>query len=74
MPHAIRIHRTGGPEVLQWEAVELPPPAAGEVRLRHHAVGLTSSTPTTAAACIRCRCPPASAWKARVWSRRWARA
>ena len=40
MPHAIRIHRTGGPEVLQWEAVELPPPAAGEVRLRHHAVGL----------------------------------
>ena len=40
MNHAIRIHRTGGPEVLQWEAVELPPPAAGEVRLRHHAVGL----------------------------------
>ena len=40
MTHAIRIHRTGGPEVLQWEAVELPPPATGEVRLRHHAVGL----------------------------------
>ena len=28
MNHAIRIHRTGGPEVLQWEAVELPPPGA----------------------------------------------
>lgn len=40
MTHAIRFHRTGGPEVLQWEAVELPPPAAGEVRLRQHAVGL----------------------------------
>ena len=40
MTHAIRFHRTGGPEVLQWEAVDLPPPAAGEVRLRHHAVGL----------------------------------
>lgn len=40
MTHAIRIHHTGGPEVLQWEAVELPPPAAGEVRLRHHSVGL----------------------------------
>ena len=40
MNHAIRIHRTGGPEVLQWEAVELAPPATGEVRLRHHAVGL----------------------------------
>lgn len=40
MIHAIRFHRTGGPEVLQWEAVELPAPAAGEVRVRHHAVGL----------------------------------
>ena len=40
MPHAIRIHRTGGPEVLQWEAVDVPSPAAGEVRIRHSAVGL----------------------------------
>ena len=40
MTHAIRFHRTGGPEVLQWEAVEPPPPGPGEVRLRHHAVGL----------------------------------
>ncbi|HRP66291.1 MAG TPA: quinone oxidoreductase [Thauera sp.] len=40
MSHAIRFYRTGGPEVLQWEAVELPPPGPGEVRLRHHAVGL----------------------------------
>ena len=40
MPHAIRIHRTGGPEVLQWEAVDVPSPAAGEVRIRHAAVGL----------------------------------
>ncbi len=40
MSHAIRFHRTGGPEVLQWEARELPSPGAGEVRLRHHAVGL----------------------------------
>jgi NADPH2:quinone reductase len=40
MTHAIRFHQTGGPEVLQWEAVELAAPGAGEVRLRHHAVGL----------------------------------
>ena len=40
MNHAIRFHRTGGPEVLQWEAVEPPPPGPGEARLRHHAVGL----------------------------------
>ena len=40
MPHAIRFHQPGGPEVLRWENVELPAPAAGEARVRHHAVGL----------------------------------
>ncbi|MCZ4304237.1 quinone oxidoreductase [Zoogloeaceae bacterium G21618-S1] len=40
MSHAIRFHETGGPEVLRWEAVDVPPPAAGEVTLRQHAVGL----------------------------------
>lgn len=40
MNHAIRFHETGGPEVLRWEAVDVPPPAAGEVTLRQHAVGL----------------------------------
>ena len=40
MPHAIRIHQTGGPEVLLWEEVDVPAPAAGEATVRHHAVGL----------------------------------
>ena len=40
MPQAIRIHQTGGPEVLCWEEVDLPAPAAGEATVRHHAVGL----------------------------------
>jgi len=40
MTHAIRIHKTGGPDVLQWEDVEVGEPARGEVRLRQHAVGL----------------------------------
>ena len=40
MTHAIRFHHTGGPEVLQWETVDVPPPGAGEARVRHHAVGL----------------------------------
>ena len=40
MPHAIRIRQTGGPEVLCWEAVDLPAPAPGEATVRHHAVGL----------------------------------
>lgn len=37
---AIRIHRFGGPEVLQWEEVPLPSPAPGEATLRQTAVGL----------------------------------
>lgn len=36
----IQIHEHGGPEVLSWEAIDLPEPAAGEVRIRHTAVGL----------------------------------
>ncbi|HEX4112060.1 MAG TPA: alcohol dehydrogenase catalytic domain-containing protein, partial [Stellaceae bacterium] len=40
MVHAIRFHQTGGPEVLKWEEVELGKPGAGEVRVRHTAVGL----------------------------------
>ena len=40
MPHAIRIHQTGGPDVLCWEAVDVPAPAPGEATVRHHAVGL----------------------------------
>ena len=40
MPHAIRIHQIGGPEVLTWESVDVPPPAAGEAQVRHAAVGL----------------------------------
>lgn len=40
MTHAIRIHQTGGPEVLKWEAVEVGKPGPGQVRLRHTAVGL----------------------------------
>ena len=37
---AIRIHQTGGPEVLKLEEVDLPKPGKGEVRLRQHAVGV----------------------------------
>lgn len=40
MPKAIRIHETGGPEVLQWMDVEVGDPGPGEVRVRHTAIGL----------------------------------
>ncbi len=40
MVHAIRFHKTGGPEVLVWENVEIGKPGPGQVRLRQTAVGL----------------------------------
>ncbi|NKB49306.1 MAG: NADPH:quinone reductase [Alphaproteobacteria bacterium] len=40
MVHAIRIHANGGPEVLEWEEVEVGDPGEGEIRVRHTAVGL----------------------------------
>jgi NADPH:quinone reductase len=40
MPHAIRIHGTGGPEVLKWEEIEVGDPGPGQVRLRQEAAGL----------------------------------
>jgi NADPH2:quinone reductase len=40
MTHAIRFHKTGGPEVLVWEEVALGKPGPGEARIRHTAVGL----------------------------------
>ncbi len=40
MTKAIRIHETGGPEVLRWEDVDVGEPQAGEVLLRQTAVGL----------------------------------
>src|ERR1700704_1956198 len=40
MPHAIQIRQTGGPEVLNWTAVDVGEPGSGQVRLRQAAAGL----------------------------------
>lgn len=40
MARVARIERTGGPEVIEWVDVDLPPPGPGEVRMRNTAVGL----------------------------------
>ena len=40
MTHAIRIHETGGPEVLTWDEIETPAPGAGEALIRQTASGL----------------------------------
>ncbi len=40
MTLAVRIHQTGGPEVLKLQNIKLSQPAVGEVRVRHTAIGL----------------------------------
>jgi NADPH2:quinone reductase len=40
---AISIFANGGPEVLEWVDVALPPPGPAEVRIRHTAIGLNFS-------------------------------
>jgi NADPH2:quinone reductase len=37
---AIRFDHAGGPEVLKLEDIELPPPTAGQVRVKHTAIGV----------------------------------
>lgn len=40
MSRIVTFHKTGGPEVLQIENVEVPPPKEGEVRIKVKALGL----------------------------------
>ena len=37
---AVRIHAHGGPEQLVVDTVEVGDPGPGEIRIRHHAIGL----------------------------------
>jgi len=40
MTKAIRFEKTGGSDVLQYVDVDLPPPAAGQARVKHTAIGV----------------------------------
>ena len=40
MPKAVRYHKQGGPEVLQYEDVPVGEPGAGQARIRHTAIGV----------------------------------
>ena len=40
MAKGIRFYEAGGPEVMQWESIDVGDPGPGEVRVRHLAVGL----------------------------------
>jgi NADPH2:quinone reductase len=43
MTKAVRIHTNGGPEVMCWEDIALPPLGRGEARVRHTAIGINYS-------------------------------
>jgi NADPH2:quinone reductase len=40
MVAAVRVHKTGGPEVLTYEDIEVPPPGPGQVRIKQFACGI----------------------------------
>ncbi len=40
MPHAVRMHENGGPDVLRWESVDVGPPGPGEIRIRQTYCGV----------------------------------
>ena len=37
---AIRFEKTGGPEVLQYVDIDLPPPGPGQARVKHTVIGV----------------------------------
>src|SRR5216684_2569077 len=40
MVAAVRVHKTGGPEVLTYEDIDVPPPGPGQIRIKQHACGV----------------------------------
>ena len=75
MSKVVRMHRLGGPEVLQFEDIEVGAPGAGEVRLAMEAIGLNrSESDVSRRAAIRSvpKLPRSSAMKALASLKRWA--
>ena len=70
MTHAIRFHKTGGPEVLVWEEVKLGKPGPGEARIRHTAVGLNFVDIYNRAGVYPSSCRAVSAARRPAWSRK----
>jgi NADPH:quinone reductase len=40
MAKAVRFHKQGGPEVMQYDEVQVGDPGAGQIRIRHTAIGV----------------------------------
>ena len=74
MVHAIRIHKHGGPEVMEWEEVSSASPDRARRSSATPRSASISSTPISAAASIRRSFRAASAARRLASSRRWGRA
>ncbi|HET9247611.1 MAG TPA: quinone oxidoreductase, partial [Xanthobacteraceae bacterium] len=40
MVAAVRVHKTGGPDVLTYEDVQVAAPGSGQIKIRNHASGV----------------------------------
>src|SRR5437762_7611808 len=40
MVAAVRVHKTGGPEVLTYEDIQVPSPGPGQIKVKNHASGI----------------------------------
>src|SRR5271154_1698432 len=40
MVAVVRVHKVGGPEVLTYEDIDVPPPGQGQIRVKQHAIGV----------------------------------
>ncbi len=70
----VELEGFGEPEVMKVVTRDLPPPAAGEVQVRHTAIGFNFIDIYQRRASIRCPCRPAWASRRRVSWKPWARA
>jgi len=70
MAKAVRYHKQGGPEVLQLDEVQVGDPGAGQVRIRHTAMGVNFVDTYQRSGLYRCRCRRSRATRAQGSRRR----
>ena len=71
MTHAIRIHQTGGPEVLRHEEVTVAAPGEGEVLVRNTAIGVNFIDVYHRIGLYPLALPATLGLGRPLWSRRW---
>ena len=69
MAKAVRYHKQGGPEVLQYDEVQVGEPGPGEARIRHTAIGVNFVDIYQRSGLYPMQLPRSPATRARAWSR-----